>query len=103
MASDVTRVTASYVHEDEQPSRLNRLPSSHCSPASSTPFPHEAATMQVAVQVVPLGGSHASPRLVSTHMSPQTDAAHCPEPLHRPVGHAVHRAAFVPGRHCLTS
>jgi hypothetical protein len=46
--------------------------------------------------VVPFGGSHVSPRPVSTQLSPHVDAVHVPVPLHKPPVHAVHFVAFDP-------
>src|SRR5262249_21145401 len=43
IAIDVIRVMTSYLQFESQPSRLNVLPSSHCSPGSRTPLPHTAA------------------------------------------------------------
>ena len=73
MATAVMRLTTSYLQVESQPSRLKRLPSSHCSPV-----------------------------LVSRHPSPQTDGLQAPLPLQKPPEQAAHAEAFVPGLHFMT-
>src|SRR5262249_37350272 len=51
-ASNVMRWSCSNRHVPSQPSRFVVLPSSHCSPASRTPFPHTAASVVVDVVVI---------------------------------------------------